>query len=299
MTRTTKSLEELQALGDSLLQQLDAGLTPEWDVLERPYPLALGLKARNQSRTDVRSIELESMVDAYLGLLLAERVPGYRKLHADLHARGFTSPEDAFEFGNDAYVWAVEPREVKPSESESSLMSKLLGRQPSRSPTQVLAIGLMTQSYQFLVVLNERFGRWKVHARQYWLDLREEQQSGYLLNLEDIQDRKDLTVEDVVARQDAADRYSDALPGASYFSRPSLATLLEGNLVADDEGAGPSLRHGDSRDLGYVFSLSLATGGNPRAQDVMVSGTYSRTSYVMFNLGCAIDMLPSEDDTQA
>lgn len=291
-TDTMKTQAELAATGQRIREVLEAGLSSEWGLLERAYPLAHLFAAKKSDKMDIRDHDFESVADAYYGVVMSHWVEQYVQLHATLTARGHTSEAQMFEFANDAYVWACADREVVEDDEEAKRLRALIPGLADTEPSKfvVKAFVLETQSRSFLVVLNERYGCWRLHVRRFWRDIRQTRQSkGYFL-LQELAERKDLTLEDVIKlAHRAADVYGDALPGVSYPERPLLSTFLEGTLLAGDKGAGIGLRYGDFRDRGYVVSFDN-NEERPAVDKALMSDFYEVAS-VAYNIASAIDVL--------
>jgi hypothetical protein len=296
---------QLQALADTLRAQLEAGLSQEWDLLERPYALA-GLFGRlPQPSLEVQCFDFEETIDAFIGMRTAELIAPYLQLHAELVARGHTSAQARYEFRNDGYLWAAADR-VAPKKDLGINFRALLGieedeseadKQAAACARQMKAIVLETQSSSYLLLLNYEFGRWsQLHVRQFWPSLEADLASGRgLLNLDAVRDRTDLTVMDLVALSSRACAYSDALPGVAYPERPSLATLLDGSLLPGEEDAGIALRYGDFRDRGYVLSVTRDRDGEGQVKK-MVHSRISTVTYVASNMAIAIEGLEPQSD---
>lgn len=291
----TKTREELSQLAAKLRQTLEAGLSAQWKLLERSYPLALMLLADKKDPADLRSHEFESLVDAYYGLAAEPWVAAYLQLHADLVARGFDAQDRSYEFGTDAYVWAAADRTL-PEKDLGLDYKALFGPDYEHEPgsRRARAIVLETQSRNFLVVLNENFGRWSLHLREFWADIRLEQAKGrYLGTLDAYKERKDLSLQDVIALSSMAESFGDHLPGVHYPRRPHLSTFLEGSLMAGEDEAGIGLRYGDSRDRGYILSLCVGSDDRPEVKHAL-QAVYGDIAYVAYNLASAIDCLGDE-----
>lgn len=259
--REPLSLVQMLDLSLGLRAQMEAGLSREYDTLERPYVMAGMMAATHKDPMDLRSHFFESMVDAFMGLRLGPLVEPYVKLYDDLVAHDHLDSKTKFEFGNDAYVWAI-PERFAAKKGLGLNLTHLFGEDyepeaPDPKARRTKAIVLQTQSCNFLVVMNYAYGRWqRMDVREFWPDVREElADDGYLLNLNGIKDRKDLTVLDVVKYSTLAAAYSDDFSegdGYRRIERPSLATLLNGTLMPGDEDSGVALRYA-SAVSGFLF----------------------------------------------
>ena len=297
-----RSLAQLLELGLNLRVQLEAGLSPEWNLLERPYALAAMMTGAKDEPMELRSHTFESMVDAFVGLRLGPLVEHYVKLHDDLVEHAHVDSASKFEFGNDAYVWALAER-FAPEKDRGFNFKAIFGEDyepepPDPQACRAKAIVLQTQSCNFLVVLNYAYGRWtRLDVREFWPDVREAlAEDGYLLNLNDLRDRKDLTVLDVVKYSTRAATYSDDFGAEGNYSRverPSLATLVNGSLMAGEDDAGIALRYGDFRDSGFVVSVKLDRDRGPET-DGMVHNRISAVGYVVSNMSSAMYVLSEE-----
>ncbi len=285
-----KRQEDFRRVATRIRELRESCLSKEWDVLERPYPIAQVFADGKRDKMDLREHDFEGMVSAYYGLVMLNWVEPYVALYDRLTAASYTSPEKKFEFANDAYVWACVQREVEPEKMTEleELFPELAGYEPPKHLVKVFV--LETQSRNFVVVLNQCYGRWSVHIRQFWDDLAEARKSKYYFPLADYKDRRDLTLDDVVKlAREASDKYSDDLPGVSYPHRPMLATFLKGSLMAGEEEAGIGLRYGDHRDRGYIVSFKC-DARRPEVDNALTC-VFHDVSYVAYNLASAIDCL--------
>lgn len=304
MTRRTspepKTPEQLQACSAALGKLLAAQLNRDWDLLERPAILAGLFACHPDEVMSISSHDFESTLDAFIGMRAARMIEPYLKLHADLTDQGHTSADTRLEFGTDAFVWAAASRSA-PAKDLGINWAAVLGspegekafeRTPDPCARQARAIVLQTQSRNFLVVLNYEYGRWhSLHVREFWPDIGPAMDAnGYLLNLDALRERRDLTVQDVVAWSTRACTYSDVLPGVNYPERPNLASLLDGSLFAGEEEAGIGLRYGDFRDKGHVLSMRVDASGKAEAPK-MVNTRMGSIAYVANNMAHAIGVL--------
>jgi hypothetical protein len=281
---------EMTELALALNRLLEAGLDTKWPDLERPTPVALLYWLANKDKMDVRSHDFECLCDAYVGLAVEQWVQPYLSLHAALTQQGATSQATGHNFAIDTYVWAAADRTL-PEEPLGIDGLDDLDDDPL-SERRAKAMVLQTQSCNFLVLLNERFGRWTLHFRKFWPDVRDALAQGNVGgSLSTVVDRKDLTVLDVVKLSSAAAEFGDDLPGVHYPRRPHLATLLNGSLLVGDQDAGIGLRYGDMRDMGYVMSMH-ANGDLVEAKDMMYGpGGYADVAFIGYNMAAAIDCL--------
>lgn len=293
--------ERMQEIADELRQQLEGQMTRKWDLLERPIILAGMFAREKRNPIDAQSHDFESMQDAFYGVRTADMLAPSVEFHADLTAAGHISEETKFEFGNDAYVWAVADRTAP--ETDLGLNWKAIyGEDYERPPLdpearKAKAFVLETQSSSFLFVMNYDYGRWsELHVRQFWPDINEELAGeGYLLNLDSVKGRTDLTIVDLVKYSTRACGYSDMLPGVDFPERPSLAGILKDSLFGGEDDAGIALRYGDFRDRGYIFSVKVEREGRPKLEKVVYTDI-GRIRYVAANLSSAIYVLANPDD---
>lgn len=284
-------VDRLRALGAQLRETLEAGLDKARDCLERPLPLAYMLAAQKKDPLDARSLEFESLIGAYLGVVVQAWIEPYLALHAALTQKGHAAADSAFLLGGDSYVWSCADHEVvEEADPKMAAFLEELGHTYAPSTHKVKAFALRTQSRNYFVLLILTHGRWRLHIRRFWDNLQEVRASkGYYL-LQEFGDRQDLTLEDVVKlAQRAAEAYGDDLPGVAYPKRPLLATFLGGNLLAGDRRAGLGLRYGDSRDLGYVVSFD-----NDRTEPRVAHGPdcpYGELAHAAYVAASAYDQL--------
>jgi hypothetical protein len=288
--------EQMDAQAAQLLKLLRQGLTKDWNVLEEPQVLASMFHLMHRRSTDMRELSLENTFEAYVGQALKLRVPDLVRLHDVLAASGL-GREHRYEFGNDAYVYAVADKQVtKPTDPGMLELFKDIGLEREEADrfevTDVKAFVLETQSQQFIVVLNQRFGRWSLNIRRIYPSFEEEQaKGGYLGTLGDFVDRTDLTVHDIIALSHHAEQFADDIAGNNYPKRLSLKYYLDRTLVSGEEDAGRGLYYEDFRDEGYVASLKTNSHGEMPEVEGMAAVGYGRIGYVMFNLMCAFEQL--------
>lgn len=307
MTRRTspepKTPEQLQACSAALGKLLASQLNRDWDLLERPAIVAGLFACHPDEAMSITSHDFASTLDAFIGMRAARMIAPYLKLHTDLTDQGYTSADNRLEFGTDAYAWAADSRSAPAKDLGIDWAAvfklpdsvKAFERAPDPCARQARAIVLQTQSSSFLVVLNYEYGRWQgLHVREFWPDLGPAMAAdGYLLNLGALRERRDLTVQDVVAWSTRACVYSDVLPGVDYPERPNLASLLDGSLFAGEEEAGIGLRYGDFRDKGHVLSMRVDSSGKAEAPK-MVHTRMGSIAYVANNMAHAIGVLAYE-----
>jgi hypothetical protein len=297
--RKRLTLVDMQAIGQHLRTQVEASMTPKRDCLERPYILASMLRTP-ADQNEVLTYDLERLVDACVAMGVGPLVERYVKLHDDLTAHGHVDRDTKFEFGNDAYVWAV-PERFAPKKDLGINFKHIFGDdyepdEPDPKARRAKAIVLQTQSCNFLLVMNYDYGRWsRMDVREFWPDIREQlANKDYLLNLNDIKDRTDLTVLDLVRYSTRAATYSDDFEDPYQYTRverPSLATLLKGTLMAGEEDSGKALRYGDFRDAGFVVSVTLDREDEGAEAEKMIHTRLSHLNYVGYNMASAIYVL--------
>jgi hypothetical protein len=295
-----KTQAELQTAGEQMRALRDAALSKAWNALERPFPVAHMFAGPKRDKLDLRDHDFEQMVSAYMGLVAQNWVEPYLKLYRALQERGHISRDTSFEFGNDVYVWTVADRDV-PQERDDKLDQLFAGMGIARdeAPTvyKAKAFAIETQTRNFLVLLNEKYGRWSIHMRRFWDDIREVSKNDGYFHLQDFANRKDLTLEDVIKlAHQVSEHYGDALPGVSYPHRPLLTTYLDGDLIAGSDTSGIGLRYGDFRDMGYVLSFK-----NDAERPEIDGGTvcnFHEVAYLAYNIASAHDQLVESDDAE-
>lgn len=270
----TKSMEQIKEIAQKIKTLLDSELSQQWDTIEKPSALAHYF-ATEGSPFEIRNITIESVLEEYIGLRIHDRIPEYVQLFDKLKSSGF-GKEHAYAMGGDDYVYAVEERDVEMPKSETSDFLKELFEEQGvdvgdtfdkPEVVQVKVLAVETQSRNFLIVLNHRFSKWTLHAREFYETFEHAQARGYLGRLDSLSKDTPITLQDmVVFAQDAA-RYADDVPGNKYPARYSMAGYLSGSLIAGQENAGPGFRYGDGRDPGYIVSTQQSTDMNPCAKD--------------------------------
>ncbi len=192
-----KTMRQLESVAGVLREKLEGGLSKEWASLERPYPLALLLQQPRASfNCDLSflSHEFTELCDAYAGLRAEKWVHPCVNLHAMLTTGNHTSADRKYELNGGGRIWAAADREI-PGEALSPDLVDLFGPDYEPASKRAKAIVLETQDRNFLLILNESFGRWTLHLREFWPDIREwmvaDDSYGGLAR---IKDRKDLSV---------------------------------------------------------------------------------------------------------
>lgn len=258
----------MTALGDKLHALLAKSVPDKQDRVEKPFAVASMYTTRKRDGLSMRDPDFEAVVNSYVAQIVEGWFQPCEKLFDKMTKIGHTSKKTGFAFTNDARVWAcAQQRGAK-------------------------AFALNTETRNYLVVLeSERPGRQALHIRRYWdllSDLREE--GGYL-PLQDIAERKDLTLEDVIKlASEAAERYSDCLPDVRIPKRPSLQSFLDSSLW---EGLTSSigLRYGDARDPGYVLTARYSAMLEAVEVRNVISSSFQEIGYVAHNLTIAMDVL--------
>ena len=292
MNTLLNTVEQL-TLAKEVDQLLGSNIDPRWCVIERPQVLAryFGLNPSDNMTADSRA--LCSTIDAHCGQSLQRVLPAYLALHAHLVANDINEANQ-YKFANDSYIYTVADRQFDGKALDIDIPGI---RGNSTTPVvQAKAFVVKTQSRNYLVVLHERYLTGTVHIRRFWDDLQESLNApGYAL-MSDYADRSDLTLNDVILlATQAAEYYSDDLPGNCYPRRPSLQSFLRGSLDVGEESAGRGLRFGDARDLGYIASLEVSGTGRFTAKDMSKIGI-SELVAVMYNVASAFDSLNIEVD---
>lgn len=296
----TKTPEELKAIAAKVNELLSNELSPRWDTLEKPAVLAM-VVAEDAYNEDLRSLLLEDVQEEYVGIKIHEMLPKYVALFDHLKQNG-TGRAHAVDLGRDAYVYAIEEREVTmPKAPASDFLKELfeaheIDFDPIDTPdvVKVKVLGVDTQSKNYIVVLNHHYAKWTFHAREVFPTLESALEKGYLGDLDKFNKGAPITIEDMVQYANRAAKYADDVPGNHYPERPSLQTFLTGNLVAGSEDAGIGLRYADGRDRAYVVSTKHMTDMNPCANDVGW-GSMRAIDHVIQLLNMATDVLPSVD----
>lgn len=198
------------------------------------------LKAQDSKNFELRNFTLEHLLNVYVGQALTKRLPQYHALHAQLVSEGAVSQDRSRTFLRDEYsIYAVPTQEYA-----------------ERNKVVTKALVLQTLEGNYLVVLNEKFGQWTVHFRQFWPELSDAlASSGYLVHLEEHRSATNLTLMDVAKLSSAMSKFSDEFPGVIHPSRPNLRSFLAGKLIVGGEGESSGLSYGDARDTGYIASL--------------------------------------------
>lgn len=256
-----KTREELQAFSASMSAHWESGLSKDWGSLERYYPLALMLKGKDEGA--FVSHKFTNLCDSFMGIYAESMVLPCVEFHKDLTSGGHTSEKSRFEFGCDSSAWVVADREFPESRDEvDELVDDVFGKAELelKLARRSKAFVLETQNRNILLVLNERFGKWTIHIREFWPLLVDSMgKDVYQDELLSLQSRKDLTILDVLRLSSQAEKYSDCIPGVDFPKRPNLGTFLDGSLLAGDSRAGIGLRYGDSRDRGCILSLDWSS----------------------------------------
>ena len=290
----SKQETDLRAVGQSLRALLDSMVSKQWAILERPVALAHLFAEPKSDVMELRSVELESTVNAFVGMAVAAMIPNLKALYDLLVSQGRESRDTAYEFGCDCEVYAVPQRrtEEPPDPVILNILSEF-GRAEVVPPTILVAYALVlyTQSRSYILVFNEVFDRTEVHLRRFWTSTAELETEQY--GLGQYAKRTDLTIRDVVALCSQAEDYADDLPGVGCPRRPSLDSFLRGTLLAGDEGSGIGLRYADGRDKGYLFSTASGSRDNTVAEDMLAFG-YGEAGPVLYRLASALDCLREE-----
>jgi hypothetical protein len=215
------------------------------------FVVAEVLKAQDSERFELMNFTLEHLLNVYVGQALTDRLPRYLELHAQLEREGAISYASRREFLRSEYsVYAL-----------PTVMHTVPGK------VVVKAMVLNTLEGNYLVVLNERFGQWTVHFRQFWPELSEAlASSDWIVGLEEHRKADNLTLLDVAKLSKAMSNFADDYPGVIAPSRPSLASFMAGKLIPHEDGEGPGLSYGDGRDAGFI--ASLVNHPTPLAYDV-------------------------------
>lgn len=298
-----KTQEELQAIASKVQDLLNAELSPDWEMLERPSVLAY-LFAQNEEGADVRNVLIESTQEEYVGMKIEAMLPNYIQLFDTLKSSGF-GKRHAIEVGNGVFVYALEEREVV-LQDDGTMKTFLEDLFPEdvlngyvNAPKKALvkALVLETQNHNYIALLNNKFDKWTIHVRRVYPSLDAAlANSKHLGSLNDYKDRSNLTLHDVVRLASMASEYADDYAENPYPKRLSLPTFLAGSLVAGEEDAGAGLRYADGRDRGYVVSLQKSTDCIPCAKDIDW-GTYREVANVMRWLNAACyDVTPDGPD---
>lgn len=294
-----KTLEELNALGTALHTQLEAGLSQDEDLLERPYPMVQMLQQRHNGKLGLINHDFAELCDAYVGVRAQQWIQDYLGVHAQLEAQACNSALNRFEAGGSTRVWSAADRVTPEVEIPDPELDALTGAQDFKLPPRLTkALVLETQSRSFLILLNQQFRRWTLHIREFWPDIRERLSSGgYLGDLTGAKDRSDLTLLDVITLSGAASQYGDDLPGVPYPVRPHLSTFLSGSLMPGERDAGMGLRFGDNRDKGYI--LSLDSGGDHPNVSHVLHNNIGDIDCVASYMSCVIESMREEEAERA
>lgn len=287
---------DYKAKGVKLAECLTSLVEKKWDVLQKPQVLASLFNHEDwtDSGFELRNITFESTFGAVIGQRMHAALPKLLEMHAKLVSDGVISDETKYDLGRDSYIYSVADKEV-PAKPSGIDFKAIFGQDYVETPKKVKikAMVLETQSTQYIVVMNYQLGRWEVHIREYFKDLRDAMAEAYLLNLDNIKAADNLTIFDVVRLARVAAVYADDFQGNPYPSRLSLASYLNGSLIGNDEDAGLGLRYADGRDEGYV--VSYEDSDRPEAKDVLWGG-YAALHNVMARLGMAHEYLLTPDD---
>lgn len=287
-----KTLQELNTLSFALRMRLEAGLSKEWHLLERAYPIAMLLEQNSPGIMDLLSVEFNNLCDAYTGLRAERWVEPYLELHANLMQSGNTGEEIKFKYGSGSSVWVAADRKAKKTIRNTvnpAAFTRDFLDAPSTSPAKAIVLELPSRS--FLIVLNQHFGKWSLHIREFWPDIRDALKSGDMhYALLEAQSQQHLSVVDVVRLSNAACQYGNDLPGVDAPTRPHLSTFLDGSLIAGEPEAGNGLLLGDSRDRGYILSFKSYPDQDPDVSHTL-HGNLSDIDYVAVSMACACERM--------
>jgi hypothetical protein len=285
-----KTPNELKALAASLRVALHGGCSKEFALLERPVALAELYDLVRADKATLQNLELEATLSHYVGLAVQGVIPGYVALYDRLVAKGYDA-SNPYEFGNDSFCHYI-PQRVVEAETLSGEAKALLGLfgKETLPPDVAKAFVVETQNTNWIVVLTPRYGRHDLHVRQFWRDPAVLDSPDYHGGMEQYTGAN-LTIKDVIRlAAEAANLFSDDMPGVHYPQRPSLNTFLRGSLVPGHKDAGAGLRYADGRDKGYVLSYGQPHGTTPLVKDVHWFG-FSEISHALKRIGFAVEML--------
>lgn len=226
-----------------------------------PEILAHLLAAFDHDPRELGHYTLERAFDLYAGKKVMGLLDDLLWLNATLIQHGYTTTRQ-FDFGYaDRYAYTL------------------------HDAPDLKAFACQTQNINYLVVLAQRHGDWTIHLRRWWEPVASPAGEHYKERFQAI---KRKTFQDVVVHaSEAAERFSDHLPGVQYVRRPDLAMYDTSGYVVGMPHSCPGLRYGDMRDAGYLLSVKQTPFGIPKGDEVLI--TYRRLKYVLYDMISAID----------
>ena len=121
---------------------------------------------------------------------------------------------------------------------------------PTNNP-ELKVFTVTDQNFNFIVIMDNKFGDWAVQVRQFWESIDSESGQDYKKEFEE-----DPTFENALKSTDwMRQYYSDNVPGNTYVDRPDLKMFIDTNFLVGEAESCPGLRYGDCRDNGFVYAI--------------------------------------------
>ena len=258
-------------------------------------PAAIANVARHAVRKGDGQFLLQQAVGVCLASQVIEQIPRYLQLHAALVAGGNDMNHwRTWNNGSMCFVVDVdgEPDVFPDLANQDDFVDDMLVRMaaedadPRGSPSMsVKVMAFRSPPYNYLVIMNRRYGQWSVHFRRYW-DRIDDQLASELEQYADSGIPLDKAVE-----------YAEVLLNyASFPRRPEISIFIEGNFQAGHKFAGIGLRSQDYGDAGYILSCKQSSGEVQSSVRHWTHNALSTTEYILTNLSCAANSILDPDD---
>jgi hypothetical protein len=250
-------------------------------MMTKPDPsvrLAQQLIDAQHDPRDFASYTLEQTLDRAIGATMARSIPDLLRLAELLYER-HQGEDCGFDFGHaDRFAFGL------------------------RNEDEIKAFALCTQNIDYAVILKQKYGRWELHLREWFPDVREDIAAGRSLPMNiEAGVKGQLSLTQAIKAAPELARYSDTGLGPGYASRASLQSLADNNFDFSTSGPCNALRYGDLRDAGFLASVKMDYEGAYHAEKCL-SVALHRLRYVWYDLLSAIDTLvpgPSHDEVSA
>lgn len=285
-------LSDLFALSASAGAALSAAASPAHTSLTMPALIAN--VARNTVKQGNGKFLLEQAVGVTLASEVLEQIPRYVQLHAALVAGGNDMKHwRTWNNGSMCFVADIDgvpdafPDLANPEDFVDEMLDRMAAEDadPRGSPSMcVKVMAFRSPPYNYLVIMNRRYGQWSVHLRRYW-DRLDDQLACELAQYTD----SGIPLEKAIEYAEVLLKY------ASLPRRPDLKIFTEGNFQAGHKFAGIGLRSQDYGDAGYILSCKQASGEAQSPVRHWTHNALSATDYILDNLKYAASSVLDPD----
>lgn len=269
-TRIDRTPAELKATGQNLHGLMHAASSVPYGLDSYPEILAAMASCsqdRNLTSLGTALSHLNDAIGVVVTTFMNHRVSNLLAMHESLKNNGHDLSNWLRVGSNGRYICALRDEPGLPEKEHElttdadalaeQLVSELHEEANASYPQMaVKAMAYKNQNSKYIIILNQLYGRWSVHIRQYWdtLPLMTDKHAYLGTHLNAFRNSGSLTIPEAVALQTELANFANDVNPVCQVTQPSLESYLRGNLKAKTKASSIGLLYADGRDPGYILS---------------------------------------------